>query len=216
MGRKRGMTRLYDDKGHAVVVTVIEVEPNVITQIKNVENDGYNAIQTGFEEITTKKTATIEKRVNKPQLGLFKKTGIAPRRVLAESRIDSIEGMNVGDVVDVSIFEAGNYVDVTGVSKGKGFQGAMKKYGFRGGRATHGTSKAHRKLGSTGMRSTPGRCFPGGKRASHMGDETKTVQSLLVVDVNKDENVIVIKGAVPGPRDGLVYMQSAIKKTKKN
>lgn len=212
MGKKRGMMQLFDDKGQAVVCTVIEAAPNVITQIKTQENDGYNAIQIGFEEIHTNDPRTIEKRVSQPLRGHFKKAGVAPCRYLTELRVDSVDGYSIGQQLNAEIFAASEYIDVTAVSKGKGFQGLMKLYHFRGGRATHGSSRFHRLGGSTGMRSTPGRCLPGGKRASHMGSERKTVQNLEIIKVQ--DNCIVVKGAVPGSRNSLVYITPAKKLTK--
>jgi large subunit ribosomal protein L3 len=215
MGKKRGMMQMFDDNGNVVVCTVIEAEPNVVTQVKTVESDGYDAIQLGFEEIKVKDPRTLEKRVRKPQLGHFKKAGLAPRRYLTECRVENSTDFQVGQEVGVDMFVEVNYVDATATSIGKGFQGVMKKYHFRGYPATHGTGPVHRHGGSTGMRSTPGRCFPGGKRASQMGGYRTTVQGLEVVMVNKDDNLIVVKGSVPGPKNGLVYLQEATKKAKK-
>lgn len=208
MGKKRGMVQLFDEKGHIVPCTVIELEPNVVTQIKTKDTDGYSAIQIGFEEIVTKDPRTIEKRVTKPLLGHFKKSGIAPRRYLAEVRLDDANDFSIGQALSAELFKDIPYVDVTGVSKGKGYQGVMKLHNFRGGPASHGSS-FHRHAGSTGMRSTPGRCLPGGKRASHMGSDTVTVQNLQIVKV--EGNLIVVKGAVPGARNDLVYIAPAKK-----
>lgn len=210
MGRKRGMMQFFDDKGHAFACTVIEAQPNVITQLKTVETDGYNAIQFGFDEVKTRDPRTIESRVSKPLLGHFKKADVKPQRHLAELRLDNVEGFNVGQELTVDLFSGTPFVDVSAVSKGKGFQGLMKLYHFRGGRASHGASRFHRGGGSTGMRSTPGRCLPGGKRASHMGLENKTIQNLEVVKIQ--DNCIIVKGAVPGPRNGLVFITPAMKK----
>lgn len=215
MGRKRGMTRLFDEKGNAVVATVIEIEPNVVTQIKTQENDGYTAIQMGFEKITTKDPRTIERRVKKPLRGHFTKANVDPRRFLQEFKTEKLDNFTVGQEINVDLFKVGEYLDVTATSKGKGFQGAMKLHNFAGGRATHGNSLSHRALGSTGMRSTPGRCFPGGPRASHMGDETVTVQNLEIVMVSPEDNVILVKGAVPGARDAVVTIEEAVKKNQK-
>lgn len=212
MGRKRGMTRLFDEQGNAVVATVIEVEPNIVTQIKTPETDGYSAVQIGFEKVTTKDPRTIERRVKKPLRGHFAKANVEPRRHLQEMREDSVEEFTVGQEFTVDLFKVGDEIDAIATSKGKGFQGAMKLHNFKGGRASHGASLSHRSLGSTGMRSTPGRCVPGGKRASHMGDRTVTVQNLEVVMVNPEDNVILVKGSVPGPRDGFVTIQQAVKK----
>lgn len=215
MGKKRGMMQMFDDNGHVVVCTVIEAEPNVVTQIKTVDSDGYEAIQLGFEEIKVKDSRTIEKRVKKPQLGHFKKGGLVPRRYLTECRVPSAGEYQVGQEISVDSFADISFVDATATSIGKGFQGLMKKNNFRGYPASHGTGPVHRHGGSTGMRSTPGRCLPGGKRASQMGSRRTTVQGLEVVMVNKEDNLIVVKGAVPGPKNGLVTLSEAIKKKKK-
>ena len=214
MGRKRGMTQLFNEEGNAVPCTVIEVEPNVITQIKSLERDGYSAVQTGFEKVVVKDERTMKRRVNKPQLGHFAKQQVEPRRHLAETRLDTVEGYELRQEVGVGLYADVSHVDVTATSKGKGFQGAIKLHNFSGGPAAHG-SKFHRALGSTGMRSTPGRCFKGGKRASHMGLERVTVQSLKVVQVDEEENVIIVKGAVPGPRNGRVIIGQAVKRDEK-
>lgn len=211
MGKKRGMIQLFDEDGNLVVCTVIEAEPNVVTQIKTKENDGYNAIQLGFEKTQGKTEATIQARTKKPQLGHFERAGVAPRKYLAESRLDNLEQYSLGQEIGVAEFAEILYVDATATSIGKGYQGVMKKYNFAGGPAAHG-SGFHRHAGSTGMRSTPGRCFPGGKRASHMGDEQKTVQNLKVVMIKAEDNLIIVKGQVPGPRNGLVYISEAKKK----
>lgn len=210
MGKKRGMTQLFDEKGNVVVCTVIEAEPNVITQIKTNDTDGYVALQLGFEKVKGKKEKTIEKRTGKPRLGHFKKAGTEPRRYLVESRMDASEGYTVGQEIGVDAFEGIEYVDATAMSKGKGYQGVMKRYHFAGGPASHG-SGFHRHGGSTGMRSTPGRGLPGMKKAGHMGYERVTVQNLQVVRISKEDNLIIVKGQVPGPRNGLVYIRQAEK-----
>lgn len=210
MGRKRGMIQLFDDTGAAVVCTLVEAEPNVVTQVKTKETDGYTAIQTGFDKVKAKDPRRREARSPKPQRGSFAKNNIEPRKHLTETRIEKTDEYSVGQEIGVDTFETVAYVDVTGVSKGKGYQGVMKKYNFRGGPATHG-SGFHRHAGSTGMRSTPGRCLPGGPRPSHMGSETVTVQTLQVVKVIKDENLILIKGAIPGASGDLVYITPAKK-----
>lgn len=214
MGKKRGMIQLFDDKGRLVPCTVIEVEPNVVTQIKTEETDGYNAIQLGFEQIKTKDSRTLERRVSNPLLGHFKKSSVAPRRYLAESRLDKVEEYALGQEVGLEVFVEGEYIDATGVSKGKGFQGVIKRHNFAGGPASHG-SGFHRHGGSTGMRSTPGRCLPGQKMAGHMGSEQVTVQNLKILSVDTAENIIVVEGAVPGANNGLVYISPAIKRQPK-
>lgn len=211
MGKKRGMVQLFDEKGNVVVCTVIQAEPNVITQIKTKETDGYTALQLGFEKITGNTQYTIDKRAGKPQLGHFKKAEVEPRRFLTESTVESTEEYTLGQEVGVGIFDGIEFIDATAVSKGKGYQGVMKRHGFAGGPASHG-SGFHRHAGSTGMRSTPGRGLPGGKKAGHMGCEKVTVQNLKVVMINTEDHVILIQGQVPGPRGGLVFLTEATKK----
>ncbi len=211
MGKKRGMVQLFDDNGNIVVCTVVQAEPNVITQIKTKESDGYNAIQLGFDKIEVKDPRTIEKRTKKPQLGHFKKAGIEPRRYLTELRVDDVNGYSIGQELGVGLFADVGYIDATATSKGKGYQGVIKLHHFAGGPAAHGSS-FHRHAGSTGMRSTPGRCLPGGPRASHMGDDKVTVQNLQVVMIKEEDNLIIVKGQIPGPRDGLVYITEAKKR----
>lgn len=213
MGKKRGMTQLFDKEGNVVVCTVIEVEPNVVTQVKTKENDGYTAIQLGFDIVSAGDARTVVRRVKKPRFGHFQKASVQPRRHLTESRLEAVDEYSLGQELGVELFEGISHVDIMGQSKGKGYQGVIKKHNFAGGPAAHGSS-FHRHAGSTGMRSTPGRCLPGGPRASHMGDERVTVQSLEVFSIDKAERLLVVKGAVPGPRNGLVYMSTAVKKKK--
>jgi large subunit ribosomal protein L3 len=210
MGKKRGMTQLFDEKGNIIVCTVIEAEPNVVTQIKTKENDGYNAIQLGFEKVVTKDNRTIARRVGKPLLGHYKKSSSAARRYLSESRTDAIDQYTLGQEIGVDVFADAPYLDVVATSKGKGYQGVMKLHGFAGGPAAHGSS-FHRHAGSTGQRSTPGRSLPASPRASHMGDERKTVQNLKVLKIIPEENLVVLMGSVPGPINGLVYFSPAVK-----
>lgn len=214
MGKKRGMTQRFDETGNVVVCTVIHAEPNVVTQIKRKESDGYNALQLGFDKIATKDPRTVEKRVSKQLLGHFKKSNVEPRRYLSESRIDNIDEYSVGQEVGVSLFSEVSYVDVCGVSKGKGYQGVMRRHNFAGGPGAHG-SGFHRHGGSTGMRSTPGRTLPGQKKAGHMGCERVTVQNLRVLGVDEGRNLIIIEGAIPGPRGGLVSIAPARKMKQK-
>lgn len=214
MGKKRGMTQLFDNKGHAIVCTVIEAEPNVVTQIKTQATDGYSALQLGFEKIKGKLPSTIAARTKKPRLGHFQKAGVEPRRYLTESSVESVDAYTIGQEVGVNIFNEGDFVDAAATSKGKGHQGVMKRHGFSGGPASHGSS-FHRHAGSTGMRSTPGRGLPGGKKSGQMGNERVTVQNLCVVKVDADNHLIVVKGQVPGPRNGLVYLSTAKKKVLK-
>lgn len=210
MGKKRGMVQLFDEKGQSQACTVIEVQPNVITQIKTVDTDGYDAIQVGFEAIETKDPRTVEKRVSKPLLGHFKKANTKPCRHLCESLLDSTEGYTLGDAIGLEKFKDITFIDATATSKGKGYQGVMKRHNFAGGPAAHG-SGFHRHAGSTGQRTSPGRCLPGTKMAGQMGNEQVTVQSLRVVLLDLDENLIVVEGSVPGPKDGLVTISSAVK-----
>lgn len=211
MGKKCGMAQLFDEKGNMVVCTVIQAEPNVVTQLKTKETDGYVAIQLGAEKLTGRLPATIERRAKMPRMGHFKKAGVEPRRHLLESRVDSVEGYHLGQEIGVEAFNGAQWIDVTGISKGKGYQGVMKRHNFAGGPASHG-SGFHRHAGSTGMRSTPGRGLPGGKKAGQMGNQRVTVQNLQVVKIDIENHLIVVKGQVPGPRHGLVYLTQAKKK----
>lgn len=213
MGKKRGMTQLFTEQGHIVVCTILEMEPNVVTQVKTKATDGYDAVQLGFEKVRAKDKRRLQARVKAPQRAFFSKSGIAPRKKLQEFRVDEAEktdDYSVGQEIGVEIFTPGTSVDVTGISKGKGYQGLMKKDNYAGGPAAHG-SGFHRHAGSTGMRTTPGRCFPNGKRASRMGFDRKTIENLLVVDVRPEEHVLLVKGAVPGPVGALVTVRPAKK-----
>jgi large subunit ribosomal protein L3 len=210
MGKKRGMIQRFDNQGNVVTCTVIEAEPNVIAQIKTKEIDGYTAIQVSYDKIETNDPRTKTRRVGKPLVGHYAKAGIEPRRHLQEIRIEDPANYAVGQELSLELFSEIAYVDVTAISKGKGYQGAIKLHGFGGGPAAHG-SGFHRHQGSIGMRSTPGRCLPGGKRASRMGGEKITVQSLKVVAIDKERNVLLVEGSVPGARGGLVTVQPAKK-----
>ncbi|OGN55734.1 MAG: 50S ribosomal protein L3 [Chlamydiae bacterium RIFCSPHIGHO2_12_FULL_44_59] len=205
IGQKKGMVQVFDKDGKRVVCTVIQAEPNTVLQIKRKETDGYNGIQ--LCGIT--KTESQIARTKKPLKGHYAKHKVAPHRVIRESLLDEVDNYQVGQKLDASIFADVEFVDVEGVSKGKGFQGVMKLYNMAGGPAAHG-SGFHRHMGSTGMRSTPGRCFPGGKRASRMGGDRKTVQNLRVVAIKGD--LLLVEGAVPGARSGIVYIRKASKK----
>ncbi|MCB1136861.1 MAG: 50S ribosomal protein L3 [Chlamydiia bacterium] len=209
MGRKRGMIQLFDENGHVVPCTVIETEPMVVTQIKTVESDGYNAIQFGFEEVKANDPRRQEARTKKPLRAHFKKANATPRRFLMESRVDNVESYELGQAVGLDALDEVAFVDVTATSKGKGTAGTMKRYGFAGGPAAHG-SGFHRAQGSIGMRSTPGRCFLNGKRPGRMGHDRVTVQNLQVMQ--KKGNILVVKGSVPGPRNGVVSLSKAVKK----
>ncbi len=206
VGRKAGMTRIFTEDGASTPVTVIEVEPNRVTQVRTVDNDGYSAIQvtTGSRKAS---------RVNKPMAGHFAKADTEAGRGLWEFRLDDHEGEapEVGGSVDVSIFEAGQKVDVRGVSKGKGFQGGVKRHNFRTQDATHGNSLSHRAPGSIGQCQTPGRVFKGKKMAGHMGNENVCAQNLEVVRVDAERNLLLVRGAVPGAKGGDVVVTPAIK-----
>lgn len=212
MGRKRGMAHVFDDMGNLVPCTVIELEKNVVTQIKTEESDGYKAIQIGCETVKAKDPRTKESRTKKPLRGHFAKSGVEPRKNLCEFRVDDVEGYELGQEIGLETLAEIEYVDVMGTSKGKGFQGVMKLHNYSGGPASHG-SKFHRRRGSQGMRSTPGRCLPGGKRPCQMGNKRVTTQSLKVIRVDQEENLLLVRGAVPGAVDGLVCVSPAVKKT---
>jgi len=202
LGQKVGMTRVYDDAGMITPVTVILAEPNAVLQVKTVENDGYSAVQVGvFDQ--------KEHRVTKPELGHFKKAGVTPKRYVQEFTLDG-ETPKTGDTFTVTTFKPGQIVDVIGISKGKGFQGPMKKHNFHGQGAAHG-SKTHRRNGAIGCRSTPGRIYKNHGMAGHMGDEQVTVQNLKVVQVREADHVLLVSGAVPGAAGSFVVVRTAIK-----
>ena len=206
IGQKKGMTQVFDPEGKLVVCTVILAEPNTILQIKRKETDGYNGVQLGGVPMSKSDRAT------KPMKGHFAKAQAEPCRAIRESRVENVDSYQVGQKIDASHFVGTLYVDVEGVSKGKGFQGVIKLHKMSGGPGAHG-SGFHRHMGSTGMRTTPGRCFPGGKRASRMGGDRKTVQNLRVVAVKG--NILLIEGAVPGSNSGIVYISESIKRPTK-
>ena len=202
LGRKIGMTEKFTKDGKVIPVTVVEVEPNVITQIKTVETDGYNAIQLA---VVDKK----EKNANKAEIGHAKKAGVAPKRFLKEIRVDSTEGYTLGSTIAADIFEVGEKVDVTGTSKGKGFAGVIKRHGQSRGPETHG-SHYHRRPGSMGtMR--PMRVLKGKKNSGHMGTETVTIQNLEIIEVCVSDNYILVSGNIPGPKESLVLIRTAVK-----
>lgn len=211
MGKKRGMTQRFDKSGNLVVCTVIHAEPNVVTQIKRKESDGYSALQLACGKVAVEDSRTLEKRFSKQLLGHYKKANVEPRRYLSESRTHEVENYQIGQELSVSLFAGDTHIDVSGVSKGKGFQGVIKRHNFAGGPAAHG-SGFHRHGGSTGMRSTPGRGLPGQKKAGRMGGEMVTVQSLRVVGVDEERNLIFVEGAVPGPNGNMVWLTKAVKK----
>lgn len=207
LGRKLGMTQVFGTDGKLVPVTVIEIEPNVVTQIKTVSNDGYDAVQLGFDTVR-------EKVSNKAKIGHTKKAGSAPKRFLREIRGVDVSSYTLGQEVGADLFEAGEMVDVTGISKGKGYQGVIKKNNQHRGPMSHG-SKYHRGVGSLGtmrpMRVLPGKALPG-----HMGAEKVTIQNLEIIKVDMEDNCILVKGSIPGPKKGMVIIKSAVKTDKKN
>ncbi len=206
IGKKIGMTQIFDEKGNVIPVTVIEAAGNIVAQVKTTETDGYNAIQLGYGEVKAN-------RINKPEAGHFAKAKIENRKHLREFRTDDVANYKVGDEVKVDIFAAGEKVDVQGTSKGKGFQGVIKRHGQSRGPMTHG-SMYHRRPGSMGQRSTPGRVFKGKKLPGHMGRVTVTIQNLDVVRVDTDKNVILVKGSVPGAKGTILKVKSAVKASK--
>jgi large subunit ribosomal protein L3 len=204
VGRKVGMTRVFSDDGVSTPVTVIEVEPNRISQIKTVETDGYTAIQV----ISGSRRAS---RVTKPMAGHFRKAGVEAGSGAWEFRVESVDDFEIGSEIKVDLFEQGQIVDVSGISKGKGFQGGVKRHNFSMQDATHGNSISHRSNGSIGQNQTPGRVFKGKKMSGHMGAEKCTTQNLEVVRVDSERNLVLVKGAVPGSKSGVVIIRPAVK-----
>jgi large subunit ribosomal protein L3 len=201
------MTQLFDDSGEVVPVTIIEAGPCTVTQIKTEEVDGYNAVQIGFEE-------TAERKLTKGQRGHLAKAGAPTLRRLRELRYAGVPELSAGDVIKADVFAQGDFVDVTGISKGKGFAGTVKRHGFAGGPKTHGQSDRHRAPGSAGAGTTPGHTFPGMRGPGQMGNKRVTVQNVQVALVDAERNLLAIKGAVPGARGSLVLVREAVKKSK--
>ncbi len=208
LGRKLGMTRIFDESGVMIPVTVIQAGPCYVTQVKRTETDGYEAIQVGFE-------VTKPNKLNKPQLGHLKKSDLPPLRILREIRVEDASQYKVGQVLTVEMFQPGDLVDVTGTSKGRGFQGGVKRYGFGGGPRTHGQSDRLRAPGSIGAGTYPGRVLPGTKMAGRMGNERVTIQNLEVVRVDPENNLMLVRGAVPGHKKGLVMIREAVRPGKR-
>ena len=204
IGKKIGMTQIFDEAGNVIPVTVVEAGPYTVTQIKTVENDGYQAVQVGFGDVKVS-------RVNKPMKGHFDKADVAPKKTLKEFRLESIDGIEVGNILKADTFEVGEIVDVKGTSKGHGTAGAIKRWNFSRLRMTHGTGPNHRHAGSLGACSSPSRVFKGKKMAGHYGHETVTVQNLKIAKVDAENNLIAIKGAIPGPKGGIVVIADAVK-----
>ena len=204
LGKKVGMTQIFDETGLAIPVTVVEAGPCTVVQKKTVETDGYCSVKVGFQEAQ-------EKRLTKPEVGIFKKISVAPLKHMKEFRHEDISAFEVGQIINVAdMFAEGDMIDVSGVSKGKGFQGAIKRHGQSTGKKTHG-SKFHRGIGSMGSNSYPGRIFKGKKMPGHMGREKVTVQNLAVVRVDKEHNLMLIRGAVPGPKGALLTIKDTVK-----
>jgi large subunit ribosomal protein L3 len=204
LGKKLGMTQAWDENNRLVPITVVEAGSNVITQIKTLENDGYSAIQVAYGAIDPRK-------VNKPEAGHFAKAEVNPRRFVAEIRTADADAYAVGQELGVEVLEVGKLVDVVGTSKGKGFAGHMKRHGFAGVGASHGQHRNHRKPGSIGMSSTPGRVFKGMRMAGRMGGERVTTLNLVLHAVDAEKGLLLIKGAVPGPKGSLVFVRNAVK-----
>ena len=204
IGRKIGMTQIFDESGRAIPVTLLEAGPCFVSQVKEVETDGYSAVQLAFGEVKPK-------RLSKAQLGHLKTNNLPPVRVLREFRTKKIEDINPGDELNASVFAAGEYVDVVGTSKGKGFAGAMKRHGFHGGPATHGQSDRQRSPGSSGSGTTPGRVYKGKRRPGHMGNVQVTSSHIRIAMVDPERNLIAVQGSVPGAKGGTVVIKEARK-----
>jgi len=225
IGKKIGMTQIFDAKGTVIPVTVVEAGPCVVAQIKTVENDGYEAVQMGFGDIKLKvqngsgkgKRQRSEKfkndpvNITKPLLGHFKKADVAPKSTLREFRVDNLENFKVGDIIKADTFAEGDKIDVTGKSKGKGYAGVIKRWNFHRLKETHGSGPVARHGGSMGACSSPSRIYKGKGMAGHMGDEKVTVQNLEIVKVDTENNLIAIKGAIPGPKGGIVTIVDSVK-----
>ncbi len=207
IGKKVGMTQIFDESGKVIPVTVIEAGPCVVTQKKTAEKDGYNAVQLGFQEVK-------ESKLSKPELGHLKKNGAAPMKVLKEFRIEKNEDLNVGDTVKASTFAVGDKIDVTGISKGHGYQGVIKRWGAQRTPTSHGGGPVHRHAGSMGSCSDPSRIFKGKIGAGHMGVDQITIQNLEVVKVDDERNMIVVRGAIPGAKGSVVFLKNTVKNFK--
>ena len=203
IGKKIGMTQIFDEKGNVIPVTVIEVGPCVVAQKKTVEKDGYNALQLGFMEVK-------EKHLTKPEIGHYKKAGVACRKHLKEFRLEDCSA-NVGDFITVDTFAVGEKVDVTGMTKGRGYTGAVKRWNHHTLCSTHGVGPIHREVGSMGANSTPSRVYKNKKMAGQYGNEQVTILNLKVVKIDSEKNLMAIKGAIPGAKDGIVFIRDSVK-----
>ena len=204
IGKKIGMTQLFDEKGMVVPVTIIEAGPCVVVQKKTVESDGYQAVQMGYGEVKLS-------RLSKPAKGHFEKAGVAPKKTLREFRFDNIDGLNVGDIIKADAFAAGDKVDGCGISKGKGYAGTIKRWNNRSLKASHGTGPVARHAGSNGSCSSPSRVFKGKKLPGHLGAERVTVQNLSIVKIDSENNLIAVKGAIPGAKGGIIVLTDSVK-----
>ena len=207
IGKKVGMTQIFDESGKVIPVTVVEAGPCVVTQKKTNETDGYEAVQLGFEDIK-------ESKLTKPEAGHLKKAGVEAKKHLKEFRLEDCSALNVGDVVKADTFAAGDWIDVTGITKGHGYQGVIKRHGAHRTDMTHGGGPVHRHAGSMGASSHQSRIFPGKIGAGQMGNEQVTIENLEIVKVDAELNMIVIRGAIPGPKGGLVYIRNTVKNHK--
>ena len=205
IGKKVGMTQIFDESGKVIPVTVIEAGPCTVTQKKTEEKDGYVSVQLGFEEVK-------ESKLSKPEMGHLKKAGVAAMKHLKEFKLDDAANMNVGDVVKADTFAAGDHVDVTGISKGHGYQGVIKRHGASRLKETHGTGPVHRHAGAMAANSDPSRIFKGKIGAGQMGNEQVTVMNLDVISVDAELGIIAVRGAIPGPKGGVVFLRSSVKK----
>ena len=204
IGKKIGMTQLFDEKGNVIPVTVIEAGPCVVVQKKTIENDGYESVQIGFGD-------AADKHVNKPMKGHFAKADVACKRILREFRLADISAVNVGDILKADVFAAGDKIDVCGTSKGHGYAGVIKRYGAHSLKDTHGTGTVHRHAGSNGATSTPSKVIKGKRLPGHYGVEKVTVQNLEIAKIDAENNLIAVKGAVPGPKGGIVTITDSVK-----
>ena len=207
IGKKVGMSQIFDESGHVIPVTVIEAGPCVVVQKKTVEKDGYSAVQLGYEDVK-------ESKLSKPESGHLKKAGVDPKKHLKEFRLEGAESMNVGDVLQADVFTAGDRIDVTGTSKGHGYQGVIKRWNAQRTPMAHGGGPVHRHAGSMGSSSDPSRIFKGKIGAGQMGNEQVTIENLEVIQVDPELNMIVIRGAIPGPKGGIVYLKNTVKNFK--
>ena len=205
IGKKVGMSQIFDENGKVIPVTVIEAGPCTVIQKKTSEKEGYESVQLGFEDVP-------ERKLTKPEMGHLNKAGVAPKKYLREFDLDNAAELNVGDVIKADTFKEGDKVDITGISKGHGYAGVIKRFGQGRTPTTHGGGPVHRHAGSMGSSTDPSRIFPGKKQAGHMGVDQVTVQNLDVVKVDPELNMIVVRGAIPGPKGGIVYIKSTVKK----